>query len=163
MSLEPLSVEQIWQALDEVKDPEIPVVSVVEMGLVREVQLDGGCVTVTFTPTFSGCPALEVMREHIRARLTALGARDVDVKTVLHPPWTSDWITEAARAKLKAFGLAPPVRHGGDVNLIFYDAAQCPRCDSANTTLQNAFGSTLCRMIYTCNECRETFEQFKAL
>jgi ring-1,2-phenylacetyl-CoA epoxidase subunit PaaD len=158
-----VSVEQVWQALDEIKDPEIPVVSLVEMGLVRAVDVTGDSVTVAFTPTFSGCPALEVMRTRIHARLTALGIPNVEVKTVLHPPWTSDWITEAARAKLKAFGLAPPVRHGGDVNLIFYDAAQCPRCDSQDVTLQNAFGSTLCRMIYTCNDCRETFEQFKAL
>lgn len=158
-----LTEPRIWHALNEVKDPEIPVVSVVEMGLVRAVQVDGDRVTVTFTPTFSGCPALEVMRAQIRARLTALGVREIEVKTVLHPPWTSDWITDAARAKLKAFGLAPPVRHGGDVNLIFHDVAQCPRCNSSNTRLQNAFGSTLCRMIYTCNDCRETFEQFKAL
>jgi ring-1,2-phenylacetyl-CoA epoxidase subunit PaaD len=154
---------QIWHALNEIKDPEIPVVSVVEMGIVRAVQVDGDRVTVTFTPTFSGCPALDVMREQIHARLRALGIANVEVKTVLHPPWTSDWITDAARAKLKAFGLAPPVRHGGDVNLIFYDAAQCPRCGSNDTSLRNSFGSTLCRAIYTCNVCHETFEQFKAL
>lgn len=158
-----VSVEKIWQALDEIKDPEIPVVSLVEMGIVREVQVAGEAVCVIFTPTFSGCPALEVMRAQIHARLAALGIAHVDVKTVLHPPWTSDWITDAARAKLKAFGLAPPARHGGDVNVIFHDAAQCPRCDSQDVIRQNAFGSTLCRMIYTCNACHEPFEQFKAL
>lgn len=153
----------IWQALDDIKDPEIPVVSVVEMGIVRAVQVEGDRVTVTFTPTFSGCPALDVMREQIRNRLRALGIAEVEVKTVLHPPWTSDWITDAARARLKAFGLAPPAKHGGNVNVIFHESVQCPRCDSRDVILQNAFGSTLCRAIYTCNTCHETFEQFKAL
>lgn len=153
----------IWQALDDIKDPEIPVVSVVEMGIVRAVQVEDNRVTVTFTPTFSGCPALDVMREQIHNRLKALGIADVEVKTVLHPPWTSDWITDAARAKLKAFGLAPPARHGGNVRLILLDQAPCPRCGSNDTSIRNSFGSTLCRTIYTCNACRETFEQFKAL
>lgn len=153
----------VWQALAEIPDPEIPVVSLVELGVVRAVTVTAAEVQVDFTPTFSGCPALAAMRDAITARLTALGAPRVRVNTVLHPPWTSDWITEAARAKLKAFGLAPPVRHGGDLNLIFLDAAQCPRCESHHTKLQNAFGATLCRMIYTCQACQEPFEQFKPI
>lgn len=158
-----LTLDAIWQALNEIPDPEIPVVSMVEMGIVREVRLDGEHVTVAMTPTFAGCPALEVMRAEISRKLKERGAASVAVKTVLHPPWTSDWISDEARAKLRAFGLAPPVRHGGDVNLIFYDVATCPRCGSTNTTLKNSFGSTLCRMIYYCNRCQETFEQFKAI
>ena len=158
-----LTEPQIWQALHDVKDPEIPVVSVVEMGIVRDVWVEGGRVTVAMTPTFAGCPALHVIREEIARRVRALGASEVEVQTVLTPPWTSDWITDEARAKLKAFGLSPPARHGGDVALILFDHASCPRCGSDDTSLRNSFGSTLCRTIYTCNTCKETFEQFKAL
>jgi ring-1,2-phenylacetyl-CoA epoxidase subunit PaaD len=158
-----LTEPQIWQALHDVKDPEIPVISVVEMGIVRAVSVAGGRVTVAMTPTFAGCPALHVIREAIARRVRALGATEVEVRTVLYPPWTSDWISDAARAKLRAFGLAPPAKHGGDINLILFDHAPCPRCGSDDTSLRNSFGSTLCRTIYTCNTCRETFEQFKAL
>lgn len=155
----------IWNALNEVKDPEIPVVSLVEMGIVRDVILDeAGNVTIKMTPTFSGCPALDVMRRDIIARIEALGFTAVKVEMVLNPPWSTDWINEAARLKLKQFGLAPPPHHGGNSNVIlFFDEVLCPRCNSTNTTLQNSFGPTLCRAIYTCNDCREPFEQFKPL
>jgi ring-1,2-phenylacetyl-CoA epoxidase subunit PaaD len=160
--------EQIWQALEEVKDPEIPVVSVVEMGIVRDVKVSGEGVKVTMTPTFSGCPALDVMRQEILARVREMGVEQVEVKTVYHPPWSSDWITAEAREKLRRFGLAPPPRHGssggGNVAMVaFFDAAVCPRCDSTNTTLKNSFGPTLCRMIWYCHDCQDAFEQFKPL
>lgn len=157
--------EQIWQALGEVKDPEIPVVSLVEMGIVRDVLVaDDGRVTVKMTPTFSGCPALEQMRQEIIAKVRSLGVVDVQVETVLSPPWSTDWISEEALAKLRQFGLSPPPRHGGNTEVIlFFDAAACPHCGSTNTTLQNSFGPTLCRAIYTCNNCQEPFEQFKPL
>ncbi|MGQ0601770.1 MAG: 1,2-phenylacetyl-CoA epoxidase subunit PaaD [Anaerolineales bacterium] len=158
-----MTESEIWRALHDVKDPEIPVVSVVEMGIVRAVTVEGARVIVAMTPTFAGCPALHVIRDEIAQHVRALGAGEVEVKTVLYPPWTSDWITDEARAKLKAFGLSPPVKHSGDINLILYDHAACPRCGSDNTSLKNSFGSTLCRTIYTCNDCKETFEQFKAL
>lgn len=161
----PHTKESIWEALNEVKDPEIPVVSLVEMGIVRDVNLDEtGHVIIKMTPTFSGCPALDVMRRDIIAKIEALGFNDVKVEMVLNPPWSTDWIEEAARLKLKQFGLAPPPRHGGDSNVIlFFDEVLCPRCNSTNTALQNSFGPTLCRAIYTCNDCREPFEQFKPL
>lgn len=155
--------EAVWRALEDVKDPEIPVVSVVEMGIVREVAVDGGRVTVKMTPTFSGCPALHVMKSDIEQRVHELGAEDVVVETVLHPPWTTDWITDEARQKLKAFGLSPPQKHGGNLPVTFYEPAACPYCDSKNTTVKNTFGPTLCRAIYYCNDCQEPFEQFKAL
>jgi ring-1,2-phenylacetyl-CoA epoxidase subunit PaaD len=159
-----LTADRIWQALEEVKDPEIPVVSVVEMGIVRDVALDGERVTVTMTPTFSGCPALDVMRRDIEARVRQMGAADVVVETVLFPPWTTEWMTDAAREKLRVFGLAPPPRQpSGPVPITFYDNAICPRCGSTNTTLRNSFGPTLCRMIWYCEECRDAFEQFKPL
>jgi ring-1,2-phenylacetyl-CoA epoxidase subunit PaaD len=159
-----LTADRIWQALEEVKDPEIPVVSVVEMGIVRDVALDGERVTVTMTPTFSGCPALDVMRRDIEVRVRQMGAVDVVVETVLFPPWTTEWMTDAAREKLRVFGLAPPPRQpSGPVPITFYDNAICPRCGSTNTTLRNSFGPTLCRMIWYCEECRDAFEQFKPL
>jgi len=153
----------LWEALKEVMDPEIPVVSLVDMGIVRAVETDGRNVTVTMTPTFSGCPALVVMERLIAEKMKEVGAETVEVKTVLKPAWTSDWISEEGRAKLKAFGLAPPPVHGGDVNIMLVPTVACPRCDSTNVTVKNTFGSTLCRAIYYCNDCQDAFEQFKPL
>jgi ring-1,2-phenylacetyl-CoA epoxidase subunit PaaD len=158
-----INEKDIWQALEEVKDPEIPVVSVVELGIVRDVNVEDDAVVVKMTPTFSGCPALHVIEREIEAKVRSLTAGDVTVETVLYPPWTTDWITEEARQKLKNFGLAPPMRHNGRLEITFYDLAACPYCDSADTTIKNTFGPTLCRAIYYCNSCQQPFEQFKAL
>lgn len=153
----------VWEALAEVKDPEIPVVSLVEMGIVRQVSIDGDAVTITMTPTFSGCPALEVMQRDVRQAVAALGVADVAVEMALSPPWTSDWITPEGRAKLKSFGLTPPPPHEGRLAVTFFEPAACPYCDSHNTTLKNSFGPTLCRSIHYCNDCQQPFEQFKPL
>lgn len=158
-----LSTNEIWNALEDVKDPEIPAISVVELGIVRDVRVEEGGAIVTITPTFSGCPALNVMANDIKARLAEEGFAAVDVETVLAPAWTSDWISAEGKRKLKAFGLAPPRQHGGNIVTTFFDIIACPRCDSKNTTLQNSFGSTLCRAIWTCSDCQETFEQFKPI
>lgn len=159
-----VSVKKIWEALEDVKDPEIPVVSLVEMGIVRHVELgQEDSAKVTITPTFSGCPALHTMKGDIVAHLQAMGIAQVEVITTFDPPWTTDWITEDARAKLKDFGLAPPPRHGGNFEVMLMDAVQCPYCDSERTSLRNSFGSTPCRMIYYCNNCQQPFEQFKPL
>jgi ring-1,2-phenylacetyl-CoA epoxidase subunit PaaD len=155
--------QAVLLALEDVKDPEIPALSVVELGVIRDVHVMGGAVRVDFAPTFAGCPALEVMRTAIEARLRALGAASVEVRLVLSPPWTTDSISETGRAKLKAFGLAPPPRHDGLIQILLAEDACCPYCDSANTTLKNSFGPTLCRAIYFCNTCHQPFEQFKAL
>jgi ring-1,2-phenylacetyl-CoA epoxidase subunit PaaD len=164
MSTKNVTEQAIWEALEEVKDPEIPVVSLVEMGIVRDVSVSGDGVTILFTPTFSGCPALHVMKEEIRQKVTMLGFDSVAVETVLSPPWSSDWISDAAREKLRQFGLAPPPKHDGDlISVAFLDVATCPRCDSSNTVIKNSFGSTLCRMIWYCNDCKDAFEQFKPL
>lgn len=157
------TLDEIWHALDEVMDPEIPVVSMVEMGIVRDVQKDGDTVIVTMTPTFAGCPALDVMRDAIVEKLRGIGVEQVQVKTVLTPPWSSDWITGPARAKLKQFGLAPPPMHGGNVQLYFLQDVACPYCGSTNTRVTNNFGPTLCRAIYVCRNCKQPFEQFKPL
>ena len=157
------TLQAIWDALNEVPDPEIPVVSLVEMGIVRNVKLLVNSVEVTMTPTFSGCPALKVMENDIEAKLHEIGIEKVTVRTTLSPPWTTDWISDEARAKLKAFGLAPPVKHGGNIEITFFDPITCPYCDSTNTTIKNSFGSTLCRAIHYCNHCQQPFEQFKPL
>ena len=158
-----MNTDKIWQTLDQIKDPEIPVVSLVEMGIIRDVQYDGDHAIVTMTPTFSGCPALHVMCQDIEIHLQAMGIPQVTVETVMSPPWTSDWITDEARLKLKSFGLAPPPKHGGAISITFFDHVTCPRCDSPNTILTNSFGTTLCRTMYVCSDCKEPFEQFKPL
>ena len=152
-----------WAALAEVMDPEIPVLSLVDLGVIREILIAGDTVTVTMTPTFSGCPALVEMQRLIEDRLIELGATNVTVNTVLAPPWSSDWISAEGRRRLKAFGLAPPPVHGGDVRIMLFDTVTCPRCDLDDVTVRNTFGSTLCRAIYYCNRCQDAFEQFKAL
>jgi ring-1,2-phenylacetyl-CoA epoxidase subunit PaaD len=160
----PITPETIWQALEEVKDPEIPVISVVEMGIVREVKLEDWGVTVKITPTFSGCPALHVMQRDIEVRLQQMGIESVKVAIELNPPWSSDWISDEAREKLRQFGLAPPPKHGGNLSSVaFLDVAICPRCHSTNTVIKNSFGPTLCRMIWYCRDCQDAFEQFKPL
>ncbi|MGB1252281.1 MAG: 1,2-phenylacetyl-CoA epoxidase subunit PaaD [Candidatus Promineifilaceae bacterium] len=158
-----LTLNQIWDTLQTVKDPEIPVISLVELGIVREVAVEADAIRVVITPTFSGCPALNVMMQDIEQALLATGATQVTVATVLAPAWSSDWISAEGKRKLKQFGLAPPRHHGGNLIMTFFDVIECPRCDSNNTTLKNSFGTTLCRAIWTCNACQETFEQFKPI
>jgi len=131
-----LTSEAIWRALQSVKDPEIPIVSLVEMGIVREVKIENDKAIITITPTFAGCPAMHVMKREVEERVGAMGV-EVEVRTSLTPPWTSDWITEEARQKLKSFGLAPPPKHNGDINVILLEEASCPRCGSKNTTIKN--------------------------
>lgn len=157
-----LSEEQLWEALDEVKDPELPVVSVVELGVVRQLERSADGVTVRLTPTFSGCPALAAMREAIREKLLSLGLRNVSVETVLSPAWTSDWITQAGREKLELYGVAPP-GPASDLLQLEPDAVRCPRCGSFDTVTKNSFGPTRCKSLHVCNACREPFEAFKAV
>ena len=161
--MDTLTSDIIWKALEDVKDPEIPVVSLVEMGIIRRVDVSNHKVVVSMTPTFSGCPAMHVMQAAVVERIRQLGAEAVEVKMVLTPPWSSDWITDEARAKLTAFGLAPPPRHAGRIEIIFSEQVTCPYCGSDNTTVKNTFGSTLCRAIFYCNNCQQPFEQFKPL
>lgn len=157
-------LEQVWQALAGVPDPEIPVVNVVEMGIVREVRLEGGKATVTMTPTFSGCPALHAIRESLERAVRDLGFAEVEVKTVLSPPWSTDSIAPEARAKLERYGIAPP-RPTSDLGLLQLELepVRCPRCGSLDTSVKNTFGSTLCKSIYVCNACGEPFEGFKTV
>ena len=154
-------VERVWEALRTVTDPEIPVVSLVELGLVPEVVVEDGQVRVTMLPTFAGCPALDVMRDSIQDAVTAAGFEDVRVDVVFDPPWSTDRITPEGLRKLKEFGLAPPKKCGGSVTFETLSDVNCPYCDSADTVLESMFGPTLCRAIHYCNNCQQSFEQFK--
>jgi ring-1,2-phenylacetyl-CoA epoxidase subunit PaaD len=157
--------EQVWHALAQIPDPEIPVVSVVELGLVRGVEVDDGRVRVQFTPTFLGCPALEVMRDQMSARIAELGAVP-EVEVVLDDSWSTDRITPEGREKLRAAGFAPPVpRSAGTPRLVQLEsnAFRCPYCGSRDTALENIFGPTPCRSLRYCRSCRQPFEQFKTI
>lgn len=158
-----MNTEQVWQLLSEVNDPEIPAVSIIDLGLIRSVGISGEGITITMAPTFAGCPALEVIRGSIAQRLQDAGAQEVEVKVTLYPPWSTDWITSEGRQKLKDFGLAPPPVHAGQLEAVLEAPAICPYCNSQDTERKNDFGSTLCRAIYFCRACRQPFEGFKPI
>jgi len=159
--------DALLAVLDQVMDPEVPVLSVRELGIVRDVEVDdAGAVTVTVTPTYSGCPAIRVIEQDILAALAAAGVADARVRTTYTPAWTTDWITAEAKAKLKAYGIAPPARTEQTdlVQLLRRRAAvQCPYCDSFDTELRSEFGSTACKSVCWCRSCRQPFEEFKAI
>jgi ring-1,2-phenylacetyl-CoA epoxidase subunit PaaD len=160
-----VSAEQVWVALADIPDPEIPVVSLVDLGVVREVAVEDGRVRVEFTPTFLGCPALEVMQRAMTERIEALGAK-AEVHVVTDDSWSTDKITPAGREKLRQAGFAPPPpRETGGPQLLQLQAAvhRCPYCGSTETTLENIFGPTPCRSLRYCNACRQPFEQFKTI
>ena len=169
MSVAALSRDEIFAILDEVKDPEVPVLSVVELGIVRDVRVEAGGVTVSITPTYSGCPAMRVIEEDITAALNANGLSPVRIETVYAPAWTTDWLSEDAKAKLEAYGIAPPGRAEASELVSLTRApsisrpARCPYCHSRDTELKSEFGSTACKAIGYCNACRQPFEVFKAL
>ena len=152
----------VWRALRSVVDPEIPVLDIVELGIVRAVTVEDDDVTVTLTPTFAACPAVAVIAAETAAAVRALGHR-VEVKTTFHPPWSSDDMTEEAREKLRRFGIAPCEPHGGLIQIALDAPVRCPLCMHPDTVVRNTFGSTLCREIRTCNACGETFERFKPI
>ena len=157
--------ETVFEILGEVKDPEVPVISVVELGIVRDVVVVGEVVRVTVTPTYSGCPAMREIEDDIRSALVAHGAREVIVDTVFAPAWTTDWIGPKAREKLRAYGIAPPGTAEPQGLLTLTRArvpVACPFCGSSDTRLQSEFGSTACKAIHVCRSCRQPFDEFKA-
>jgi len=151
---------------EAVLDPELPVLTLADLGVLRDVQEADGHVTVTITPTYSGCPALDEMRADLRRSLTDAGYEHVDIRTVLTPAWTTDWISDAGRRKLAEHGIAPPQRKAGPVMLNLHPPVQrvrCPRCDSANTVELSRFSSTACKALRRCESCREPFEHVKEI
>jgi ring-1,2-phenylacetyl-CoA epoxidase subunit PaaD len=159
----PPDLDHIWQTLNTIADPEIPVVSLVELGIVRDLRLDGETAIVTITPTFAGCPAMHHMREQIVEQLRAIGVERIEVRTSLNPPWTSEWLSDEVRSKLQRFGLAPPPHHTGNIEIALMEVVACPHCGSKDTVLDNPFGPTLCRSLHYCHSCRQSFERFKPL
>lgn len=154
-------LRSIWDALETVTDPEIPVLNVVDMGIIADVRVEGEKIVIDMTPTFVGCPALDVIRENLRAALIAVGETETTVNVVFDPPWTSDRISEVGRRKLKEFGLAPPAERCASTRTPELDRVACPFCDSSNTELESLFGPTLCRSIHYCRDCLQPFEHFK--
>ena len=160
-----VTTQQVWEALAEIPDPEIPVISVVDLGVVRDIQVEGERVHVEFTPTFLGCPALEVMRAQMAEKIEELGA-EANVEVVLDDSWTTDRITPEGREKLRAAGFAPPAPRGAEApRLLQLRSAvfRCPYCGSTETKLENLFGPTPCRSIRYCSSCKQPFEQFKTI
>jgi ring-1,2-phenylacetyl-CoA epoxidase subunit PaaD len=163
-----LGRDAILAVLDTVMDPEVPVLSVRELGIVRDVRIDAdGAVSVVVTPTYSGCPAIRVIEQDIERALHDGGIADVRIETVYTPAWTSDWIPDEARVKLKAYGIAPPapaLSSGDLVQLLRAPRApQCPYCDSRDTEVRSEFGSTACKSICWCRSCGQPFEEFKGI
>lgn len=161
-----LDEQQIWEALKEVPDPELPAISVVDMGIVRRIQVDApsSSIRVDITPTFAGCPALAHIRKGIHERLLQL-ASNVEVNVTMQQPWTSDLLSEEARKKLHGAGIAPPpkIGRGRAIPMLMSRPLTCPYCGSQQTTIENAFGPTPCRAIVYCSNCHQPFEQFKPI
>ena len=156
-----ISIEQIWALLDEVKDPEIPVLSLVELGMITGVTIEDNKVIVRMTPTFTGCPALDFMQKQIKVKVEKNTGIPTEVIIERETTWTSDNISTIAKEKLKKFGIAPPLKKACGVSMQSFKYTPCPFCNSTNTTLRSTFGSTLCRAMHYCNECKQSFEQFK--
>lgn len=152
--------DAVYKVLETVKDPEIPVISIVDLGIVRDVHIEDARVSVDLTPTYSGCPALDVIPILVKQALDAAGYDSVEVKNVLSPPWTTDWISEKGRERLRAFGISPPEPVKTSEPLESRDIP-CPRCGSTTTQLISRFGSTPCKAAYQCEDCLEPFDYFK--
>jgi len=153
-----------WKIAADLPDPELPVVTIADLGILRDVtEDDQGRVHVQITPTYSGCPAMETIRTDLVEALTIAGFRQVDVEFVLAPAWTTDWMSDEAKEKLAAHGIAPPERRGGDGPVVLELTVRCPRCGSPDTRESSRFGSTACKSLWVCRACREPFDHFKAI
>ncbi len=158
------TLAEIWQWLEEVKDPEIPVLSLVDLGVITAVnQDDTGKIAVRLTPTFAGCPAMDYMKKAVEETLTNHGITDFSVSLTFDEPWNSNKISEKGKQALKEFGLAPPPTYNLILDLDILEQAVCPHCHSTDTTMRSPFGPTLCRSLHFCHHCRQMFEQFKPL
>ncbi|MGC4101237.1 1,2-phenylacetyl-CoA epoxidase subunit PaaD [Ferruginibacter sp.] len=159
------AIKKIWQLLQTVCDPEIPILSILDLGIVREVKINNDEVEIVITPTYTGCPAMDMIAMNIRLALIENGFHKIKITHILSPAWTTDWMSASGKEKLKAYGIAPPtwsdassdhVRGGAPP-----DHVECPQCHSTNTRLISEFGSTACKALYQCNDCKEPFDHFK--
>ena len=157
-----ITEKEIWSALEVVKDPEIPTLSMVDMGIITKVEVRGESnVYVEMTPTFTGCPAIKMMENMVADRLKEIGIETIQVTTTFDKPWNSNKLTERGLMCLKKHGLAPPPKHEGEITMELLEHSICPHCGSKNTDMKTPFGPTLCRSMHYCNNCLQAFEQFK--
>jgi len=160
-----MNKEEIYDILESVKDPEIPVVSIIDLGILRDVEIsEEGALVVSITPTYTGCPAMDTIEKEIITKLEDIG-RPVEVKTLISPAWTTDWLTERGRKNLEAYGIAPPVEATTDKSFLTgtHKVINCPQCKSSNTEMISHFGSTACKALYRCKDCLEPFDYFKCI
>jgi len=158
--------DQIWKILSKIPDPEIPVISIEELGVLRDVSIVNEKTIVTITPTYTGCPAMQMFEDDIIKALHEHGVSNVEIKMVYSPAWTTDWMTDEAREKLRAYGIAPPIKGSADKGVLFANGPKevpCPKCGSKKTTIKSQFGSTACKALYTCDDCLEPFDYFKCI
>lgn len=158
-----LSLAEAWEALESIRDPEIPVLSLVELQVVRHLRVEGATVDVEMTPTFLGCPALEYLKGEVRRKLLEVGFEQVSITLKLSPPWSTDLLSPEVREKLRSFGIAPPEQRQRSLQETLKKPVACPFCGSFETRLESPFGPTLCRQIYYCDRCLQSFERFKPL
>ncbi len=150
--------QAVWNLLEQVCDPEVPVLSVVDLGIIRDIYVDDNLTEITITPTYSGCPAMDVIAMNIRLLLLEHGYKNLRIKTILSPAWTTDWMTDAGKRKLEEYGIAPPKGNSGSLPA---NGIKCPQCASFNTVVLSQFGSTACKALYQCLDCKEPFDYFK--
>jgi len=162
VAMEGISKEEVYGWLSTVTDPEVPVLTILDLGIVRDVEISGDSVKILITPTYSGCPAMDVISIGIRMALMSRGIGKVDIELKLSPAWTTDWMTEEGKQKLKAYGIAPPNRKAFQpLGLFEEDKVSCPRCGSEETEMVSQFGPTSCKALFKCLSCKEPFEHFK--
>ena len=160
-----LSIDEVWKLLNTIPDPEIPAISIVELGVVRDVKMNEGSIQIKITPTYTGCPATNVFEQDIKACLTNVGFEKIEISFQYNPAWTTDWIGENAREKLSAFGIAPPEGSTTDKRFLLGESPEvkCPQCHSLHTEMKSQFGSTACKSLYKCLDCLEPFDYFKCI
>lgn len=156
-----IETKKIWTILEQVTDPEIPVLTIADLGIVRDVKINGDEVEIIITPTYTGCPAMDMIAMNIKLALLENGYSNIKISSVLAPAWTTDWMTEDGKRKLKEYGIAPPEGGPGRFQRPGSSPIPCPQCNSTNTRCISEFGSTACKALYKCNDCKEPFDYFK--
>jgi len=160
------TTKSIWKLMEDIPDPEIPVLSITDLGIVRNIQEENNTIVVTITPTYTGCPAMSMFEDDIVAKLNENGFSSVEIKITYDPPWTTDWLSDDAKNRLQEYGIAPPEQKTTDKNALLVDdrkSVTCPQCKSKNTRMISQFGSTACKALYQCNDCKEPFDYFKCI
>lgn len=157
-----IAINKAWKLMEDIYDPEVPVLSIIDLGIIRDIQLTNDAIEIFITPTYSGCPAMDVISMNIRIALAENGFKKIKITQQLSPAWTTDWMTKKGKEKLKVYGIAPPVGKSFDKKYLENELkVECPLCHSANTKLISQFSSTACKALYQCNDCQEPFDYFK--